>query len=115
MAGEFQVPVPGGSITGWLGGDGQPVLVLHGGPGLSDYTAPLAAELTDAFAVIRYQQRGLAPSVTSGPFDIGQHVADVSKTELRNFLLVRSSCCLPGSPFGALTGFRQSLWVVQVS
>ena len=76
MAGEFQVPVPGGSITGWLAGDGQPVLVLHGGPGLSDYTAPLAAELTDAFAVIRYQQRGLAPSVTSGPFDIGQHVAD---------------------------------------
>jgi pimeloyl-ACP methyl ester carboxylesterase len=76
MAGEFRVAVPGGSITGWLAGDGQPVLVLHGGPGLSDYTAPLAAELTDAFAVIRYQQRGVAPSVTSGPFDIGQHVAD---------------------------------------
>jgi pimeloyl-ACP methyl ester carboxylesterase len=76
MAGEFRIPVPGGSITGWLAGDGQPVLVLHGGPGLSDYTGPLAAELTDAFAVIRYQQRGLAPSVTSGPFDIGQHVAD---------------------------------------
>ena len=52
------------------------MLVLHGGPGLSDYTAPLAAELTDAFRVIRYQQRGLAPSATSGPFSISQHVAD---------------------------------------
>src|SRR5579871_4762842 len=76
MPGEFAARVPGGSITGWLAGTGPPVLVLHGGPGLSDYTAPLAAELTDAFEVIRYQQRGLAPSVTSGPFDIGQHVAD---------------------------------------
>jgi pimeloyl-ACP methyl ester carboxylesterase len=45
-------------------------------PGLSDYTAPLAAELADAFGVIRYQQRGLAPSTTPGPFSIGQHVAD---------------------------------------
>src|SRR5580658_760402 len=67
MPGEIRARVPEGSITGWLAGDGPPVLVLHGGPGLSDYTAPLAAELTDAFGVIRYQQRGLAPSVTSGP------------------------------------------------
>jgi pimeloyl-ACP methyl ester carboxylesterase len=73
---QIQARVPGGSITGWLAGDGPPVLVLHGGPGLSDYTAPLAAELEDAFAVIRYQQRGLAPSVTSGPFSVSQHVAD---------------------------------------
>ena len=76
MAGEFQAQVPAGSITWWLAGNGPPALILHGGPGLSDYTGPLAAELVDAFAVIRYQQRGLAPSVTSGPFDIGQHVAD---------------------------------------
>jgi pimeloyl-ACP methyl ester carboxylesterase len=75
-ADEFLVPVPGGSITGWATGDGPPVLVLHGGPGLSDYTAPLAAELADGFRVLRYQQRGLAPSVTSGPFSVDQHVAD---------------------------------------
>ena len=76
MPGEFRARVPEGSITGWLDGDGPPVLVLHGGPGLSDYTAPLAVELEDAFRVIRYQQRGLAPSATSGPFDLGRHVAD---------------------------------------
>jgi len=75
MADEFQALVPDGSITGSLAGDGPPVLVLHGGPGLSDYTAPLAAEL-DGFRMIRYQQRGLAPSVTSGPFDVRRHVAD---------------------------------------
>ncbi|MGB6579616.1 MAG: hypothetical protein WBF34_17040, partial [Streptosporangiaceae bacterium] len=44
--------------------------------GLSDYTAPLVAELEDAFGVIRYQQRGLVPSAASGPFDLGRHVAD---------------------------------------
>lgn len=76
MPDEFQARVPGGSITGSLAGDGPPVLLLHGGPGLSDYTEPLSAELADAFRVIRYQQRGLAPSATSGPFDIGRHVAD---------------------------------------
>ncbi len=52
------------------------MLILHGGPGLSDYTASLTAELDDAFCVIRFQQRGLEPSTTSGPFDIEQHVAD---------------------------------------
>ena len=76
MASEFQALVPDGSITGWLAGDGPPVLVMHGGPGLSDYTASLAAEVADGFCMIRYQQRGLAPSVTSGPFDVSRHVAD---------------------------------------
>jgi pimeloyl-ACP methyl ester carboxylesterase len=73
---EFAARVPGGTITAWESGHGAPVLILHGGPGLSDYTAPLAAELDDAFRVIRYQQRGLAPSTGSGPFDIERHVAD---------------------------------------
>ena len=73
---EFAASVPGGVITASQAGAGAPVLILHGGPGLSDYTGPLAAELDDAFAVIRYQQRGLAPSTTSGPFDVDRHVAD---------------------------------------
>src|SRR6202041_2946395 len=61
---------------GWETGRGAPALILHGGPGLSDYTAPLAAELNDGFRGLRYQHLGLAPSTVSGPFDIDQHVAD---------------------------------------
>ena len=68
--------MPGGKIAASRSGLGAPVLILHGGPGLSDYTASLAAEFDDAFRVIRFQQRGLEPSTTSGPFDIGRHVAD---------------------------------------
>lgn len=76
MSGELRAAVPEGTISGSLAGDGPPALVLHGGPGLSDYTASLAAELDDAFTVIRYTQRGLAPSTTAGPFTVSRHVAD---------------------------------------
>jgi proline iminopeptidase len=72
----FEAGVPGGAIAGTQAGSGPPVLILHGGPGLSDYTEPLAAELVDAFSVIRFQQRGLEPSTVSGPFDVDRHVAD---------------------------------------
>jgi pimeloyl-ACP methyl ester carboxylesterase len=58
---DLEAKVPGGSIAGWQVGTGPAVLLLHGGPGLSDYTFPLAAELEDAFDVIGYQQRGLPP------------------------------------------------------
>jgi pimeloyl-ACP methyl ester carboxylesterase len=72
----FTASVPGGVIAASQTGSGAPVLILHGGPGWSDYTASLAAEMQDAFRVIRFQQRGLEPSTTSGPFSVEQHVAD---------------------------------------
>jgi len=52
------------------------VLILHGGPGLSDYTTSLADELVEGFTVYRYQQRGLAPSTTNGPFTVETHMSD---------------------------------------
>jgi len=63
-------------ITGWRAGSGPPVVILHGGPGLSDYTESLADELVDGYTVFRYQQRGLPPSKTEGPFDVASHVSD---------------------------------------
>jgi proline iminopeptidase len=76
VARDLEVAVPGGVLHVWRKGSGPPALVLHGGPGLSEYTEPLVGELEDAYTVYRYQQRGLAPSTTSGPFDIETHVAD---------------------------------------
>ena len=70
------VSVPGGQLIGVRSGPGgRPLLVLHGGPAVNDYSDLFATELAgwDAF---RYTQRGVAPSVTEGPFTIGQHVAD---------------------------------------
>jgi proline iminopeptidase len=76
MTTEIRAHVPGGEIVGSGSGIGPPVLLLHGGPGLSDYMGSLARELEDGYLVIRYQQRGLAPSLLEGPFDIARHVAD---------------------------------------
>ena len=75
MAEAFEASVDGGILRGERKGAGEPALVLHGGPGLSDYTEPLAAELADHFATIRYQQRGYEPGPLTGATVEG-HVAD---------------------------------------
>src|SRR4051812_42719627 len=75
---EFAAPALGGLLVGWMAGDGPPVLMLHGGPGLSfTYLDDAAAELVPAFRVASFQQRGLPPSVEEGPFTIEQALVDV--------------------------------------
>lgn len=75
---DLRAAVPGGELRGWVAGEGEPVLVLHGGPGLSyDYLDPLAADIGEGYRVAAFQQRGLAPSLTDGPFDVARAVEDV--------------------------------------
>jgi pimeloyl-ACP methyl ester carboxylesterase len=71
----FVAQTPDGPIAGSVSGTGPPLLLLHGGPGLSDYMRLLAPEL-DGWRAVRYQQRGLAPSALGGPFTVERHVAD---------------------------------------
>jgi pimeloyl-ACP methyl ester carboxylesterase len=67
-----------GELGGWVEGDGPPVLLLHGGPGLSfDYLGGLAEDIGPGYRLAAFQQRGLAPSTVDGPFDIATAVADV--------------------------------------
>ena len=74
---EFRAAVAGGSLVGWRSADaGPPALLLHGGPSLSEYLDSLALELAGVVTTARYQQRGLAPSLVDGPFDVDTHVAD---------------------------------------
>ncbi len=73
--GTLAVSVPGGELIGVRSGSGRPLLVLHGGPAVNDYSDMFAAELT-GWNALRYTQRGVAPSVTEGPFTIERHVAD---------------------------------------
>jgi pimeloyl-ACP methyl ester carboxylesterase len=75
----FTAEVPGGTLAGWVVGDGPPVLLLHGGPGLRyAYMEPLIAELQRDFRVAIFQQRGLEPSTLEGPFTIAQAIEDVA-------------------------------------
>ncbi len=73
---EFRALVAGGEIVGRMRGSGPPALLLHGGPGMSDYLADLAEELAAVVTVARYQQRGLAPSVVEGDRTVEGHMAD---------------------------------------
>jgi len=74
----FEAPAPGGVLAGTVEGDGPPVLVLHGGPGLSvGIVDGLVADLAPAYRVAVFQQRGLAPSATEGDFTIDEALADV--------------------------------------
>jgi pimeloyl-ACP methyl ester carboxylesterase len=67
-----------GAIAGWTTGEGTPVLLMHGGPGLSfEYLTELGVELGEGYRVAAFQQRGLAPSTTEGPFTMVQALADV--------------------------------------
>ena len=62
-------------ISGWETGDGPALLLLHGGPGLSDYMSMLGAEIA-GWRSIGYQQRGIPPSAADGPFTDARHAAD---------------------------------------
>ena len=74
----FAVEATGGTLGGWVVGDGTPVLLVHGGPGLSyEYLDGLATELGTGFRIAAFQQRGLEPSTLAGPFTIAQAIDDV--------------------------------------
>ena len=75
------MPFDASGLVGSSCGDGELLaLVLHGGPGLSDYTQDMAEEVLHGgdgkLRVARYQQRGQAPSTLDGPLTVAQQVAD---------------------------------------
>lgn len=70
------VPVDGGDLLVRQSGDGPPALLLSGGPGIENYMDGVAELFAQDFSSIRYTQRGVAPSVASGPFTIDQHLED---------------------------------------
>ena len=71
----FEIAVDGGLLSGRSTGVGPALLVLHGGPGLSDYSEMFVDEL-QGWQALRYTQRGTPPSTARGPYTIDQHVED---------------------------------------
>jgi proline iminopeptidase len=65
-------------------GEGRPIILLHGGPGLGDYLGPVARILSPQHRAIGYDQRGCGDSSRAGPFHFNDHVADLN--DLRRHL-----------------------------
>ena len=77
---EFTTHDEGPLIAGRRAGDGPPVLLLHGGPGLGfDYLRDLADELAEENDVAWYQQRGQEPSAAEGPYTVEADVEDARR------------------------------------
>ena len=76
---RITITTPDGEIGAWTGGSGsETAVLLHGGPGLSEYLDTLSPIVGRRFRTIRYQQRGLAPTTIAGPYTIETNVADAA-------------------------------------
>ncbi|MFL5972175.1 MAG: alpha/beta fold hydrolase [Gaiellaceae bacterium] len=77
---EFTTHDDGPLVVGRRAGGGQPVLLLHGGPGMGfDYLRDLADELAEENDVAWYQQRGQEPSAAEGPYTVAADVEDARR------------------------------------
>lgn len=78
---EILVPVQGATLFCRVMGHGSPIIVLHGGPGLSqDYLLPHMLELAKTHRVIFYDQRGCGRStgdVNAETINISCYVSDL--------------------------------------
>ena len=58
-------------------GSGPALVCCHGGPGLWDYLAPVAAMIDDLTTVYRYDQRACSRSTGEPPYDVATAVDDL--------------------------------------
>lgn len=70
------VPVGGGRLWSVASGAGPALLLFNGGPGCSDYLAPVAELLRDVCRVVRFEPRGCGRSVWDGNYDLETLVSD---------------------------------------
>lgn len=78
--------------------DGVPVICCHGGPGVADYLAPVAAMISDMARVIRWDQRGSGRSSPTGPYRTSRFVADIDNIRAGANI---QQCVLLGHSWGA--------------
>lgn len=72
----------GAQLRSWTTGSANagtlPVVMLHGGPGVPDYLAPVADIIDDLCLVHRYDQRGTGGSSWDGDHTIARHLHDLA-------------------------------------
>ena len=75
---SLRIPAPGATLdVRAYPGSGEPIVLLHGGPGMGNYFDSLSRMLSPPHRVVSYDQRGCGKSSCDGSFDIDKQVADL--------------------------------------
>src|SRR5689334_16427123 len=74
----LSIPATGATLSARrYPGAGDPVVLLHGGPGMGDYFDRFPQMLSPPHCVVAYDQRGCGASSCNGSFSVHDHVADL--------------------------------------
>jgi proline iminopeptidase len=87
-------------------GDGEPLILCHGGPGLWDMFGDLAAVLATRMRVVRWDQRGCGRSERRGPYSMARTVRDLDAVR-QHFGFERVAVL--GHSWGASVALRYAL------
>ncbi|MEV4510847.1 alpha/beta hydrolase [Dactylosporangium sp. NPDC049525] len=60
-----------------VGGEGPPLVFVHGGPGLWDMAGDLATMFAGHYRTVRWDQRGCGRSQNSGPYTLDRSIKDL--------------------------------------
>jgi proline iminopeptidase len=74
---EYQLPVNGAELRVAEQGNGPPLLLCPGGPGLCDYLGPVADMIDDLVRVYRFDPRGCGQSSATPPYDVATLITDL--------------------------------------
>jgi proline iminopeptidase len=58
-------------------GEGEPIVLLHGGPGMGNYFDDALPDMLRPHGVVSYDQRGCGQSICAGSFGVDDHVGDL--------------------------------------
>lgn len=106
MADEWVTTDDGVRLWSVVEGEGPPLVLTHGGPGLDDDLGPLAALFTDRATVVRWDQRGVGRSDPVGPHTVDRYVADLEAVRRH---IGHERWIVGGHSFGATLALRYAL------
>ncbi|MEJ3750494.1 alpha/beta hydrolase [Actinomycetes bacterium KLBMP 9797] len=87
-------------------GDGDPLVLCHGGPGLWDYFDDVAEILRGTARAVRWDQRGCGRSQRRGPYSVARSIADLDAVRDQ---VVGPRMALLGHSWGAHLALRYAI------